>query len=125
MDLSNDVLIDANALRNSTIQKKQIREYTFELLSRINDELKSAHRDGLKAIITELPIIFNITNMSEKSARREIWCKIIECLKSKNYRVNINPQEDTCLLKITWISKEDEGEITHQNNVINMHTKHF
>jgi ADP-heptose:LPS heptosyltransferase len=123
MDTSNEVLIDANNLRHNNVQKRQIREYTIEILRRINDELKTAHQEGKHSLVTELPIIFNITNMSEKSAQREVWCKVIECLKNKNFRVIINPREDTCLLKITWFSKEDEADINHQMHVIAMHTK--
>ncbi len=125
MEISTEVLVDANTLRSSNVQRRQIREYTVEILRRINDELKVAHREGRQALITELPIIFNITNMSEISARREVWCKIIECLKVKNFRVAINPREDTCLLKITWFSKEDEENILHQKNVIELHTRSF
>lgn len=125
METSSDVLIDANNLRNNNVQKRQIREYVIEILRRINDELKGAHQEGRHILVTELPIIFGITNMSEKAAQREIWFKIIECLKNKNYRVSINPREDTCLLKITWFSKEDEAEISHQISVISLHTKPF
>ncbi len=125
MNTPNEVLIDANLLRNTNVQKRQIREHTVEILRHINDELKVAHQSGKQVLITELPIIFNITNMSEADARREVWCRIIECLKNKNYRVVINPRDDSCLLKITWFSKEDEENIVYQKNIINMHTREF
>jgi len=125
MDISGEILIDANYLKNTNVQKRQIKEYTIEILKRINDELKIAHQEGKQYLITELPIIFNITNMTEKNARREVWCKIIECLKQKNYRVLINPRDDTCLLKITWVSLEDEENIIYQKNIIELHTQKF
>lgn len=123
MEVSNDILIDANNLRSNSTQKRQIREHTIEILRNINDELKTAHQSGHQSLTIELPIIFNITNMSEISARREVWSAIIICLKNKNYRVVINPNKDSCLLKITWFSKEDEASIRLQNDLIAMHTK--
>jgi hypothetical protein len=125
MDISNDVLIDAKNLRSTNIQKRQIREYTIEILRRINDELKISHNEGKQILVTELPIIFNITNMSENNARREVWFNIIDCLKNKNYRISINPKPDSCVLKITWVGKEDEIDFKHKINVINLHTKQF
>lgn len=122
MEVSNDILIDANNLRSNSTQKRQIREHTIEILRNINDELKTAHQSGHQSLTIELPIIFNITNMSEISARREVWSAIIICLKNKNYRVVINPNKDSCLLKITWFSKEDEASIRLQNDLIAMHT---
>ncbi len=125
MEMSQEVLVDANFLRSNNAQRRQIREYTIEILRRINDELKTAHQEGRHVLISELPIVFNVTNMSEKAAQREIWCHIIECLKNKNYRVVLNPRDDTCLIKITWFSKDDEAQIKHQQNVIAMHTGSF
>ncbi len=125
MDISHKTLVDANSLRGGNAQKRQIREYVVEILRRINFELKTAHQEGRQELITELPIIFNIANLSEISAQREVWSNVIECLKLKNYRVAINPRKDNCLLKIAWFSKEDEAAILHQKNIIAMHTQTF
>jgi hypothetical protein len=123
MEISSDILIDAKCLRNNNVQKRQIKEILVDILKRIDEELKTAHQEGRNSLMTELPLIFGISNMLEREAQRVIWYKVIEFLKNKNYIISINPREDTCLLKITWFSKEDFAEIKHQNDVIAMHTK--
>ncbi len=125
MEISGELLIDANNLRHNNVQKRQIREYLVDILKRIDEELKTAHQEGRHELITELPIIFGISHMSEKSAQREIWFKVIEYLKNKNYQVVIQPRDDTCLLKLTWFSQKDIAEIKHKITVIDMHTKQF
>ncbi len=123
MDLPNDLLIDAKSLRNNNVQKRQIKEILIDILRQIDDELKTAHNEGRYELTTELPILFGITHMSEKSAQRAIWFKVIEYLKNKNYTVSIDPRSDTCILRLTWFSTEDVAEIIHQNNIITLHTK--
>jgi hypothetical protein len=117
-NVSNEVLLDANQLRNSSAQKRQIKKWTMDLLQQINDDIKIAHQECRHNVITELPILFGITNMAENDAKREIWSNIIQCLRMKNYRLVIQPREDTCLLKITWYSQEDENTIAIQKRII-------
>ncbi len=125
MEISDDLLIDAKCLRNNNVQKRQIREVFVDILKRIDEEVKIAHQEGRHELVTELPIIFGISHMSEKTAQRAIWYKVIEYLKNKNYMIAINPREDTCLLRLTWFSAEDMAEIRHQSDVIAIHTKPF
>lgn len=122
MSVSSNVLVDANTLRKNSEQKRQIHEYVVSTLRDIGDLIRSAHQEGRKFVIAELPFILDIANMQQEQARREIWSAIIEQLKIKNYRVAINPRKDICLIKITWFTDEDEAEINHQNQIINMHT---
>lgn len=125
IDISKDALIDANALRNSNIQKRHIKENVMEIIRNINEEVKNAHREGKHAIITKIPIVFDIPNMTNADAQRAIWANIIENLKQKNYRVWINYTEHICKLKITWISSDDELALKKQNELLNMHRESF
>lgn len=124
-EFSNDVISDANTLRNNNIQKRQIKEISSEILRKINDEIMLAHRDGQHFIITEIPIIFDISNMSNKDAQRRVWSNIIEVLKSKNYRVWINPNTNACRLKITWLSVDEENTINSQTSLLAKHSQQF
>ena len=124
-DVSNDVITDANNLRNNGIQKRQIKELVIDILRKVNDELRTAHMEGKHIIITEMPIIFDISNMTINNARRVVWSSVISALKNKNYRVWICPSTNFCKLKITWISEEDELLFKAQKQILDAHTKPF
>jgi hypothetical protein len=117
-DIPHDVLVDANRLKNSNIQKKQIRETVIEILRGINDELRSAHNEGKHCIIVDMPIMFEIPNMMNKDAQRAVWATTIDILRDKKYRVWINYSDVSCRLKITWISHDDELTIKMQKQTI-------
>ena len=125
IEISKDSLIHANNLRNNNLQKRQLKEVITDIIRRINQELIIAHREGKHDIITNIPITFSIPNMSNKDSQRYIWANIIDELKSKSFRVWISPAKDTCLVKITWMSPEDETEVLHQMNLIIKHTHAF
>jgi hypothetical protein len=120
-----DIVVDANKLRHSNIQKKSLKENITSILRKVNDELVISHREGSYRIITTMPIVFDIPNMSNKVGQRIIWYHVIRHLIEKNYRVDIHPSKDFCKLQITWITKEDEEMITQQTNIIAKHTKQF
>ena len=124
-DISHEILIDANRLRNNGVQRRQIKEIVIDILKKINDELRAAHIEGKHMIITEIPIIFDISNMNISDARRSVWSSVISSLKSKNYRVWISPSSDYCKIKITWISEEDELIFRSQKEILQKHTKQF
>jgi hypothetical protein len=125
LDISNKVLVDANHLKNNGIQKRQIKEHVVAILRKINDELREAHMEGKHVIITQLPIIFDISNMNLHDSRRAVWATIISTLRCKNYRVWICSSNDDCKLKITWISEEDELLLQNQKQILSKHTASF
>ena len=120
-----DIVVDANKLRHSSIQKKAIKDNISEILKKINDELVVAHREGGYSIITTMPIIFDVPNMSNKVSQRIVWFHVMKHLIDKHYRISINPSKDFCRLRITWITQEDEQLILHQTQVIAEHTQRF
>jgi hypothetical protein len=120
-----DIVVDANKLRHSNIQKKSLKENITSILRKINDELVIAHREGNYSIKTTMPIVFDIPNMSNKVGQRIIWYHVIRHLIDKNFRVDIHPSKDFCKLQITWITREDEQMISQQTKVIAEHTKRF
>jgi hypothetical protein len=123
--ISNDALVHSNNLRNNNLQRRQLKESITEIVRRINQELILAHREGKHFIITSIPITFSISNMFNKDSQRVIWSNVIEELRSKNYRVWISPSNETCRIKITWVSPEDENDIQNQMNIIAKHTDKF
>jgi len=123
--VARDIVVDANKLRHSNIQKKVLKENITQILRKINDELSVSHREGNYSTITTMPIVFDIPNMSNKVSQRIIWFHVLQHLMVKNYRVAINPSKDFCKLKITWITKEDEEMMSRQTQIIAEHTKRF
>lgn len=120
-----DIVVDANKLRHNNMQKKALKENIIEILKKINDELLLSFREGGYNIITTMPIIFDVPNMSNKVSQRIIWYHVMKHLLDKNYRININPSKDFCRLQITWITQEDEQMISHQTKVLAEHTLRF
>ena len=125
IEISKDSLIHANNLRNNNLQRRQLKEVITDIIKRISQELVNAHREGSHYIITSVPITYSIPNMSNKDSQRFIWASIIDELKSKSYRIWISPSKNTCRIKITWMSPEDESEVNHQMNLIVKHTTTF
>lgn len=121
IDVSPDTLIDANNLRNNNVQKRKIKESVIEVIRKIDEDVKIAHREGKHCIITDIPIIFDIPNMNIKDSQRAVWSNIIDILKQKNYRVYINHNNSSCRLKIMWISNEDELILKSQNQILAEH----
>lgn len=115
---TNIKLIDAHSMKSNSNQKRQINEYVNQIIIGINKELKDARLNGSYYIITELPIIFDITHMSNSNAQRTIYSRVIELLKSKNFNVRINHTSNSCLLKITWFTQSEENEIQKQLKLI-------
>jgi hypothetical protein len=123
IDIRNDALIHANSLKNNSLQKRQLKEIITDIIKRISQELISAHREGKHLIITNIPITYSISNMTNKDSQRVIWSNIIDELKSKSYRVWISPNSNTCNVKITWMSDDDESDIENQLQLIVKHTQ--
>ena len=123
--ISSEALGSAFLLRNNNLQRRHLTETITDIIRRINQELKIAHREGKHFIITTIPITFEIPNMSNKDSQRVIWANIIDELNAKHYRTWICPQKNKCRIKITWMSPDDESEVKHQINLIIKHTKEF
>jgi hypothetical protein len=121
VNISSDIVMDANHLRHTNLQKKALSEYIVEILRNIKEELRIAHQEGSHEITYSLPITFNVPNMSNKECQRIIWATIFSRLISKNYRVSWYQNEknnDKIFMKITWISIEDENTVKQQLDLI-------
>lgn len=125
IDIATDALIHANNLRNNNLQRRQLKEMITDIVRRISQELVTAHKEGKHYVITNIPITYSISNMSNKDSQRFIWASVISELKSKYYRVWISPAKNVCRLKITWMSPDDETEVSQQMNLIIKHTNEF
>ena len=123
--ISDNALGSAYLLRNNNLQKRHLTETITNIVRRINQELKVAHREGKHYIITTIPITFEIPNMSNKDSQRVVWANVIDEIIAKHYRIWISPQKNICRIKITWMSPEDESEVRHQINLIIKHTHNF
>jgi subtilase family serine protease len=117
------IIIDANQLRDNSIQKRNVKEQVDQLLFMIGEELKEAYRIGKTSIKTSIPTTYSIANMSNSVAQRKIWTQIIEILENKSYRVWINPTKKACILQITWLSENDENDMNNEIALIASHTK--
>lgn len=113
-----NILVDAKTLKNNSTQKRYIEEIIHDIILKINSELKLARKNGEHYIISEIPIIFDIPNMTTKDAQRSIWAQTIDILRKKNYIVYINHTKNSCRLKITWLAADDEAKIQNQMDIL-------
>jgi len=113
-----NTLVDAHTLKNNNVQKRAIDENIADIIININTELKTARTNGESTIVVEIPIVFQIPNMTNKDAQRIIWSSIIDMLKNKNYNVLINHNKDNCRLKITILDREDTLRIKQQMDIL-------
>lgn len=120
-NISNNVIINANDLKKTDIQKREIKSCVLEVLKRINEELQAEHSNGNYFLITDIPIIYDISNMSIARGQQIVWSSLIEILEEKKYRVWINYSKDNCRLKISWISEQEESELKRQQDIIKKH----
>jgi hypothetical protein len=123
--VSADALCNANSLRNNSLQRRSLTETVVDIIRRINQELITSHREGRHDIITSMPIVFGIPNMSNTDSQRFIYASVIDELINKGYRVWISPEKDACKIKVTWMSDTDEAEIKYQTQLIAKHTVKF
>lgn len=112
------VLINAKILNNNAAQKSVIEEYILDSIKYINYELKSANSDGRYFIVVNLPVCFDVPNMTNANAQLFIWTGIIDLLEQKGYRVGINYNKDYCRLKITWRDKIDELDMENRKKTL-------
>ena len=122
IQISNDSLVSAHSLRHNNMQKRNLKEIITNIIKQISQELSAAHREGNHNIITSIPTIFNIPNMSNADGQRYIYSAVITELLKKDYRIQIATESDSCRLKITWMSPEDELDVQMQLNLIAKHT---
>ena len=125
INIYSDTLTNANNLRGTNIQKRQLKEVITDILKSISRELNDAYKDGKKFIITSMPITYSITNMSNADSQRFVWAAVIEELIKKEYRIWIYPTADKCKIKITWLSNDDEYDIKNQLDIIIKNTHKF
>ena len=124
--MSENLLIDANKLKNNNIQKQFIDDYLHNIIKDINSEIKLAKDRGEYSAIVDLPVIFDIPNMQNSIAQVHIWSKTIEILKKKNFRVLVDRSKNqVCRFKIIWLEKIEEEEIKRKINLIDSCTGTF
>lgn len=117
-----DVLIDANTLRLTVVQKKQIKAAIREVLLHLNQSIMQAHEAGKSTIVDKLPMQFAIDGMSFTKMQQHVWCAVIAALKNKNYKVAIEPIETECTIYIKWESEDDIEESKRQLKILAKHT---
>ena len=118
INISNDIITDANKFRFNNMQKKALTEYISEILRNIQSDLIIGFKEGRHSISYDMPITFEVPNMNNKDCQRIIWSEIIDKLKQKNYSVAWRSFGDKITLFITWINKEDEALINRQTRLL-------
>jgi hypothetical protein len=115
--MNSSILVSADRLKKNLLKKKLINDIVNDNLYRINDLIDVSYKNNKEQIITNLPIVFNISEtINHKNFQLEIYYNLIEILEGKGYKVNIRIKENETLLKINWRSEND-------NNLENMKKK--
>ena len=106
MDYST-VLSSASKLKQKSLYKVTIAEYTKELLYQINSNILAAHDAGLTKISYKLPINFkemdnSVTNEELQTA---IYYNLIKELETKDYDVSLRFSKEYTILYVSWAVK--------------------
>ncbi len=118
-----NIIVHADRLRRSNVQKKELREYAVDIARRLNEEIRERHSQGLHSLETEIPITFTVSNMSNSDSQRIIWYTVLKWLQMKTYRVRLDIKRDSCTIHLTWISEEEESLIILQKQFIAKYSK--
>jgi hypothetical protein len=115
--------IKASALKNNNIQLEKIKKEINEILSLIDDKLKTAHEYGKHAVTVSVPIQFSIPYMANADAQRMVYYGILKSLKTRGFFPEIEMGKTFTLFHITWLSNEERKEISEQSGFIAQHTR--
>jgi hypothetical protein len=118
----NNILTDANTLIYSSRQKKEVQEVTRDILLQLNDDIVSAHVQGKHRITASLPVLINIDNMNNSTAKLRVWSLVIRYLTEKNYKVSISYTDRSCTINVSWISDDEEKSLEAMKELLNRHT---
>jgi Ni,Fe-hydrogenase III component G len=119
----NNILRDANTLRQTVSQKRQIDEAVREVLSHLNTVITQEHELGNGHVKYKLPMQFDIDGMTFSKMQQNVWCRIIIALEEKNYKVKIYPAETECILYVKWESDDEKIETANQLKILADHSK--
>lgn len=117
-------LIDAYHLKPSDAQQRKIDETVYEILKGIDEKIKLANdEEGRDQVIVNVPIVFNICNMSNSKLQRIIYYKIISSLTDRHFDTKLELTDQFAKFYIKWISKEEEEELIQQNRLLSLSLK--
>jgi hypothetical protein len=112
--------LKANDLKYSKIQISEIESNVSNILSSIDDAINDAHDHGKTSVEVNLPLYFDIPNMSKLEAKKKIYALVIEDLTSisRGFIVRLFMKPENSKIFITWITEEDELLKEHEKDII-------
>ncbi len=110
-------LADANQLRQSSLQSRELRRYTADIVNQIGADIHAAFLAGLQHVLFKLPFVFDV-DLPVRDCQRIVWSGVIEALARKHYTVKMHLSPDECQLDISWLSSEDCAIIEAQTRLI-------
>ena len=114
--------LKAKSLTINPIKHQMIDKEVKIILSRIDDEIKSAYNQDESFVNVSVPIIYTIPHLSNKSAQRIIYFQILQSLMAREYDVKIQLTPEKTVFIIRWVSDDDANDISLQNTLLAKHT---
>ena len=111
-------LINAQQLKQTSLQTREISSNVDDILKELSTSIQTAHDNGQYEIISELPITFDIPNMSNASAQRKVWYHVLSTLKLQGYTIALKMSNVQCISKISWVTVEEKTTIDRENQFI-------
>lgn len=116
--MNNLGFLQASKLKNNPSKIAAITKEVLQILRQIDEDIKKTCKEDKTYIIFSLPITFDICNMRNQDAQRQVWSRVIESLESRDFVIQHKLSESESLLKISWISEEEAIERSVQNNIL-------
>jgi len=114
--------LKASALKDNKSQISAISMEVNNILSHIDDELKTAHESNRHSVKIAVPINFGIPYMKNSDAQRKIYYRILTSLIDREYHVKIHFGDTSVIFHITWLSDDEIKEIDLENALLAKHT---
>lgn len=110
--------IQAHQLLYNDIQLRAVKQYANRILHEIDADIKTAFEGGAKHISFGTPLYFEIPNMTNADAQREIYYCILRSLLDRKFTVKHELTKDKSMFHITWISDDKQKVIEAQESLL-------
>lgn len=103
--------------------RRVVKDTVVELIRVIDQQIQTAHASGFNKVACELPVNFNLNNMSKADAQTMVYSELVMLYRQdepkgkgfENTYIEIGPKS---ILHISWVNGMDDEEKNMRNAVI-------
>lgn len=118
--IDNFMQISARDLKEASPTTTALKLEIKKHVQYIQADIRDKHRAKIRFTQYDLPVNFDIPNLSNSEAQTHIYAGVIEQLKHNKFEVGMQMSRRplVCRLEISWISDQDLSEADRQKRII-------